>query len=76
MKQVELSRTPWSLKVIHDELWSCQGNGITVNDQDLKQMRSMRGHGDHPRVYSEALLPDDTVAVAELAHLFQMSRSG
>ena len=76
MKQVKLSHWPWSLKVINDQLWSCQLDGITVYDKNLKQMRSMRGHGDHPRVYSEALLPDDTVAVAELAHLFQMSRSG
>ena len=40
-KDVELSHTPISLKLIDNEVWSCQSDGITVYDEKLKRVRTM-----------------------------------
>ena len=73
---VQLSEWPWSLKKIDGELWSCQQDGITVYDEELKMLRVFKAHGDYPWVYSVALLPDDTAVVAGGGQLYQSYTSG
>ena len=76
INDVQLSELPWSLKMIGDELWSCQQNSITVFDEELNMLRTFKAHRDNRRVYSVGLLPDSTFAVAGGGHLYQSSKSG
>ena len=74
--KVQLSKWPRSLKLIDNELWSCQWDGISVYDKALKLLRTMRGNGAVPCVHSVALLADGTVAVAGAWRLYQSSKQG
>ena len=75
-KHVKPRNYSGTLTIIHDELWNCHWDGITVYDQELEQMRSMRCPGGNSWVFSVVSLPDDTVAVAGLEHMYQIPRSG
>ena len=75
IKQVYLSERPSALKVIDNELWSCQWDGIAVYDDDLKLLRTMRGHDD-PAVEGVAFLSDDRVVVAGGFDLYISTKSG
>ena len=76
IKRVDLSAKPVLLRVMGSELWSCQGEGITVYDSQLKILRTMKGHGDHPVVRSIAEISDDAVAVAGAFNLNLSTKSG
>ena len=69
MKKVDLSANP-------SELWSCQWDGITVFDDQLNILHTMKGHGDRPCIYSIANISDDQVAVAGFCHLYLSTKSG
>ena len=43
IKRVDLSANIVSLKVMESELWSCQWDGITVFDDHLNILRTMKG---------------------------------
>ena len=76
IKRVDLSASIVSLKVMASELWGCQGDGITVYDDQLNILRTLKGHGDCPSVYSIADISDDAVAVAGLFNLYLSTKSG
>ena len=71
-KQVIMSAFPWSLKLVGDELWSCQEDGISVYGPDFLLVRSI-----HLRwTRSAALLPDGNVVIAGLSGLQKVSKAG
>ena len=77
VREVGLAGCPLSLNIIDGEFWSCQGKGgIDVYDKELKLLRTMRGHGETSLVYSVALLPWKTVAIASRGHLYESSQKG
>ena len=73
---VQISDSPGSIKIIDNEIWSCQRDGITVYDKELQQLHTIKAHSHRPYVRSVILLFDDTVAVACSEHLYQSSRTG
>ena len=74
-KEVDLSAQSKTLKVIDNELWSCQWDGIAVYDDEVKLLRTMTGHGGHNAVESAVLLSNDRVVVAGV-NLFISTKSG
>ena len=76
MNRVDLSAKAVLLKVMASELWSCQWDGITVYDNQLNILRTMKGHGVHPGVHSIAEISDEAVAVAGIFHLYLSTKSG
>ena len=74
--QVDISERPVSLKLIANELWSCQVDGVTVYDHKLNVLRTMKGQSDEQWVHSVAMVADDVVAVASNFHLYISTASG
>ena len=74
--QVDLSERPLSLKLIANELWSCQGDGITVYDEQLNILRTLKGQADRPVVWNVAITADDVVVVTGLLQSHLSTKSG
>ena len=71
VKHIKISDHPWSLKFIDGEIWSCQGDGVSVYDTALNPVRQLTtGHG-----FDVALLPGGNVVIA-WSVLCEMSKSG
>ena len=76
IQQADLPEGPYSLKLMLSELWSCQRDGITVYDDRLNILRTVKGHGDDPGVWSVAKVSDGVAAVAGYYHLSLSTDSG
>ena len=74
LEQVKIIRTQshiWSLKLIDDEIWCCQGDGVLVYGTTLTLVRRINTGSAH----DVALLPRENVVIAGL-ELCEMSKSG
>ena len=71
VKSIRASDYSWSLKLIDGEIWSCQSDGISVNNTTLAPVRHIKT-GSTKYV---ALLPGANVVIAGL-NLCEMSKSG
>ena len=63
------------LRVVGNELWSCESDGVTVFSFDLNTIRHIRRH-EFGSVFSAAQLDEESVAVATLGGLYIISNLG
>ena len=71
-KKVILSHKANSLKLIGKELWSCQEDGISVYNKNLKHVRKML----HLGTMDVAALSNDELVIAGLRFLKVISKTG
>ena len=63
------------LKIIGNELWSCEGTGVMVFDLELNFLRAIK-QSKLGSVLSAALLDESSVIVATLSGLTKISKNG